>query len=184
MRTCISLELVWTSSKVALSLCCHLWNVASLSLSRIFSFKRSWKLLMGVITCLYDMEILWSWNKVSEDKAKQIFHHKAQELDRIEPATIWWFAQGLGVPLKAWAGSQSSGRRSCFWRVCRRRRGTWCNRSTRTTRRRSRSTEKTKTFLINFNGLQCCHHRQGIGLGQSSFKFSPFCASSKSDRKI
>ncbi len=41
MRTLISPELVWTSYNSTLSLCCHWWNVTSLSLSRISTFKRS-----------------------------------------------------------------------------------------------------------------------------------------------
>ncbi len=57
MRALISPELVWTSYNVAFSLCCVLWNVTSLSMSRISSFKRSWELLTGVSTCLYDMWI-------------------------------------------------------------------------------------------------------------------------------
>jgi hypothetical protein len=75
MRTLISQELVWTSYNVAVSLCCFLRNVTSLSLSRIFSFKRSWQLLTGVSTCLYDMSITWSKNKISKVQAKQIFHY-------------------------------------------------------------------------------------------------------------
>ncbi len=64
----------WTGN-VALSLCYVLWNVTSLNLSRIFNFKRSWELLTGVSTCLYDMSITWSWNTISEEQAKQIFRH-------------------------------------------------------------------------------------------------------------
>jgi hypothetical protein len=68
-RTLVSPELVWTSFNVALSLCYGLWNVTSLSLSRISSFKRSWEFLTGVSTCL----ITPSWNKVSEDKPNGFF---------------------------------------------------------------------------------------------------------------
>jgi len=60
MRTRISPELVSTSYNVAISLCCVLWNVTSLSLSRISSFKKSWELLTGVSTCLFDLSITWS----------------------------------------------------------------------------------------------------------------------------
>ncbi len=60
VRTLISPELVWISYNVALSLCCVLWNVTSLSLSKISSFKRSWELLTGINTCLYDLSITWS----------------------------------------------------------------------------------------------------------------------------
>ncbi len=49
------------------------WNVTSLSLSRICRFKRSWKLLTGVSTCLYDLSITLSWNL--KNKSKQIFHY-------------------------------------------------------------------------------------------------------------
>ncbi len=52
LRTPISPELVWTSYNFAVSLCCILWNVTSLNLSIISSFKRSWELLTWVITCL------------------------------------------------------------------------------------------------------------------------------------
>ncbi len=52
MRTLIYLELVSTSYNVALSLCCVLWNVTCLNLSRISSFKRRWELLTGVSTWL------------------------------------------------------------------------------------------------------------------------------------
>ncbi len=36
-----------------------LWDVTSLSLNRISSFKRSWKFVMGVSTCLYDLQVTW-----------------------------------------------------------------------------------------------------------------------------
>ncbi len=54
----VSPELVWTSYNVAVSLCCFLWNVTSLRLSRIYSFKRSWELLTGVSTWIYDINNL------------------------------------------------------------------------------------------------------------------------------
>ncbi len=76
MRTLFSPELVWASYNAAVSLCCILWNVRSLSLSRISSFKRSWELLTGVSTCLYDLSITWSWNTISEEQLQQIFHYK------------------------------------------------------------------------------------------------------------
>jgi hypothetical protein len=60
MRTLISPGLVWTSYNVAISLCSVLRNVTSLSLSRISSLKRSWKLSIGVSTCLNDLWITWS----------------------------------------------------------------------------------------------------------------------------
>ena len=60
MRTLISPELVWTSYNVSISLCSVLRNVTSLSLSRISSLKRSWKLSTGVSTCLYDLWITGS----------------------------------------------------------------------------------------------------------------------------
>jgi len=59
-RTLASPELVWSSYNVAVSLCCVLRKVISLSLCRISSFKRSWKLSTGVSTCLYDLWITWS----------------------------------------------------------------------------------------------------------------------------
>ncbi len=56
----VSPELVWTSYNVAVSLRCVLRDVTRLSLSRNSSFKRSWELLIGVSTCLYDLQITWS----------------------------------------------------------------------------------------------------------------------------
>ncbi len=60
VRTLISSELVSKSYNVAVSLCCVLWNVTSLSLSRISSFKMSLRLLTDVCICLYDLSITWS----------------------------------------------------------------------------------------------------------------------------
>ena len=75
IRTLISPELVWTNYNSTLLYVAVVWNVTSLSLSRIFSFKRSWEMLTGVIICLYDMWITWSWNTISKEQAKQIFHY-------------------------------------------------------------------------------------------------------------
>jgi hypothetical protein len=48
-------------------LCCILWFVTSLNLSRISSFKRSRDLLTGVSTCLKDLSIpLKAVNKIIE----------------------------------------------------------------------------------------------------------------------
>jgi len=87
MRTLISPELVWTSYNVAVSLCYVLWNVTSLSLSRISSFKRNCKLLTGGSTCLYDLWITWSlkyniWRSSQTDFSLYNFCNKKNTLTR------------------------------------------------------------------------------------------------------
>ncbi len=52
-----------------------LWDVISLSLSRISNFKRSWKFVMRVSSCLYDLYITWSLKYNIEDPAKQNFQY-------------------------------------------------------------------------------------------------------------
>ncbi len=56
------------------------WNVTNLSFSIISSFKRSWELLTGVSTCLYDLSTTWSWKRTSKEQTKQIFQYTCKRV--------------------------------------------------------------------------------------------------------
>ncbi len=82
----------WAGMKVIITCCsflwCILWNVTSLSLSRISSFKRSWELLTGVSTCLYDLWITWSlkYNIWRSSQTEFSLHYLNKEVNRTEPS--------------------------------------------------------------------------------------------------
>ncbi len=57
MRTPVSPQLVWTRQCCKFSLCCILWFVTSMNLTRISSFKRSWELLTGSVLVCQDLTL-------------------------------------------------------------------------------------------------------------------------------
>jgi hypothetical protein len=71
-----SWELPFLLSRLNQLKCCIFFVLHSCeSLSRISSFKRSWKFVIEVSTCLYDLWITWKPEIKIEDPAKQNFHY-------------------------------------------------------------------------------------------------------------